>query len=141
MFKHLLKTRAFVQYMQTKTLLFKGLFIGCSRMYEQDSSYRKYIVQCSLEYTLVSLEYSMRSITIVVAVAVDVIVLEQCKSFVAYVVDGFVLNFVELFVVVFVSILVISSCKEPCNTPCIVCCKNTLVGCAYCYESVFKNIS
>ena len=45
-------------------------------MYEQVSSYRKYIVQCSLEYTLVSLEYSMRSITIVVAVAVDVIVLE-----------------------------------------------------------------
>ena len=55
----------------------------------------------------------------------------------AYVVDGFVLNFVELFVVVFVSILVISSCKEPCNTPCNMCCNNSLVDCAYCYERMF----
>ena len=38
--------------MQTKTLLFKRLFIGCSRIHEQGSSYRKCIVQCSLEYTI-----------------------------------------------------------------------------------------
>lgn len=125
--------------MQTKTLLFKRLIIRCSRIYEQASSYRKYIVQCSLEYTI-------RGDVIVVAVATDVIVLKGCRFSVradttyvvslvepvvahvvtynmAYVVEYFVLT----FVMVFVSILVISSCKEPCNTLCNMCCNNSLV--------------
>lgn len=59
--------------MQTKTLLLKRLFIGCSRMYEQDSSYRKYIVQCSLEYTI-------RGDVVLVAIAVDILVLNSVRA-------------------------------------------------------------
>ena len=66
--KECLKTRAFVSCMQTKTLLFKGLFIECSRMCEQVSSYRKCIVQCSLEYSVnciaVATEYTSLDVTL-----------------------------------------------------------------------------
>lgn len=65
-------------------------------MYEQDSSYRKYIVQCSLEY-------SIECIVVAVATVVDVVLIKEYKSFVepvvAYVVEYFVLNFVGVFVV------------------------------------------
>ena len=52
-----------------KNAVIYRLFIRCSRMYEQVSSYRKCIVQCSLEY-------SIRGDVVVVDVATDVIVLE-----------------------------------------------------------------
>lgn len=41
-------------------------------MYEQDSSYRKCIVQCSLEY-------SIECIVVVIAVATDVIIVKGCR--------------------------------------------------------------
>ena len=82
--------------MQTKTLLFKRVIIRCSRMYEQVSSYRKCVVQCSLEY-------SIRGDVVAVAIAVDVIIVKGCRivvrAVVGYVVEYFVLNFVSLFVV------------------------------------------
>ena len=37
-------------------------------------------------YCSIPLEYTIRGVVIVVAVATDVIVLKECKSFVAYVV-------------------------------------------------------
>lgn len=61
--------------MQTKTLLFIRAIIRCSRMYEQVSSYRKCIVQQSLEY-------SIRCIVVAVDIAVDVIIVKEYKSFV-----------------------------------------------------------
>ena len=73
-----------------------------------------------------------------VATVVDVIIVKgyrlSVRDVVEYVVEYFVLNFVVVFVMYLVSILVVSSCKETCN----VLCNNTLVDCAYCYESVFK---
>lgn len=83
-FNYSLKERAFVSCMQTKTLLFKRVIIRCSRMYEQDSSYRKCIVQCSLEYTI-------RGDVVVVATVVDDVILKGCRivviAVVAYVVE------------------------------------------------------
>ena len=55
--------------MQTKTLLFKGMFIGCSRMHDQG-------IFLSEMYCSDSLEYSVRSITIMAAVATDVILIK-----------------------------------------------------------------
>ena len=46
--------------------------IRCSRIHEQVSSYRKCIVQCSLEY-------SIRGDVTIVATAVDVIIVKGCR--------------------------------------------------------------
>ncbi len=58
--------------MQTKTLLFKRLFIRCSRIHEQRVSDRKTPVQYSLEYTI-------RGDVVVIAIAVDVILIKCCR--------------------------------------------------------------
>ena len=89
-------------------------------------------------YCSIPLEYTIRGDVVVTDVAVDVIIVKGCRigvrAVVEYVVEYFVLNFVVVFAMYLVSILVVSSCKETCN----VLCNNTLVDCAYCYESVFK---
>lgn len=62
-------------------------------MYEQDSSYRKYIVQCSLEYPI-------RGDVVVIATVVDVVIIKGCRisvrAVVAYVVEYFVDSIVTL---------------------------------------------
>ena len=49
--------------MQTKTLLFKGLFIGCSRIHEQG-------IFLSEMYCSIPLEYTIRGDVVVVAMVV-----------------------------------------------------------------------